>query len=71
MGVVRETIKRPLYELYQRRLSRRLDRRRLPRHIGVIHDGHRRYARAEGLPDYESSYRAGMRKFEQFNNERT
>jgi short-chain Z-isoprenyl diphosphate synthase len=66
MGVVRESIKRPLYQLYQRRLLNRLDRDRLPRHIGVIHDGHRRYARAEGLPDYESSYRVGMRKFEEF-----
>lgn len=66
MGVLRESIKRPLYEVYQRRLLRQLDREHLPRHIGVIHDGHRRYARAERLPDYESSYRVGMRKFEQF-----
>ena len=66
MSALRETIKRPLYEVYQRRLLHRLDRERLPRHIGVIHDGHRRYARAERLPDYESSYRAGMRKFDEF-----
>ena len=66
MGAIREAIKRPLYEVYQRRLLLKLDHELLPRHIGVIHDGHRRYARAEGLPDYESSYRAGMRKFEEF-----
>ena len=37
-----------------------------PRHIGVIHDGHRRYARSERLPDYQASYRVGMTKFVEF-----
>jgi short-chain Z-isoprenyl diphosphate synthase len=59
-------IKQPLYAVYERRLLDALDRRRLPRHIGVIHDGHRRYAKAERLPDYASSYRVGMQKFEEF-----
>ena len=57
---------RPLYGLYEGRLLRSLDRERLPRHIGVIHDGHRRFARAERLPDYAASYRAGMDKFVEF-----
>ncbi len=57
---------RPLYHIYEERLSSRLDTGRLPRHIGVIHDGHRRYAREEGLPDYEASYRVGMDKFIEF-----
>jgi short-chain Z-isoprenyl diphosphate synthase len=55
---------RPLYSAYEARLLRSLDRDNLPRHIGVIHDGHRRYAREERLPDYAASYRAGMAKFE-------
>lgn len=63
---IKETIKRPLYRAYERRILQHLDRRRLPRHIGVIHDGHRRYARVEGLPDYASSYRVGMAKFVEF-----
>jgi short-chain Z-isoprenyl diphosphate synthase len=63
---VKETIKRPLYRVYERRILQHLDRSRLPRHIGVIHDGHRRYARVEGLPDYASSYRVGMAKFVEF-----
>ncbi len=54
---------RPLYRAYEAGLLRQLDRSRLPRHIGVIHDGHRRYAREEGLSDYAASYRAGMVKF--------
>jgi len=52
--------------VYEERLLSHLSRDALPRHIGVIHDGHRRYARAENLPDYEASYRAGMAKFEEF-----
>lgn len=61
-----ETLRRPLYRLYEERLLRSLDRSRLPRHVGVIHDGHRRFARAAGLPDYTASYRAGMDKFVEF-----
>ncbi|GMR02642.1 MAG: isoprenyl transferase [Acidimicrobiia bacterium] len=57
---------RPLYHVYEERLASHLNRDALPRHIGVIHDGHRRYARAEKLPDYEASYRVGMEKFEEF-----
>ena len=57
---------RPLYRVYEDRLLSHLNREALPRHIGVIHDGHRRYARAERLPDYEASYRVGMAKFEEF-----
>ena len=56
----------PLYRLYERRLLRQLDADRLPRHIGIILDGHRRYARAEGLENYSHSYRSGMRRFEEF-----
>ena len=60
------TLLRPIYRLYEDRLLRQMDPRKLPRHIGIILDGHRRYARAEGLVDYEASYQVGMRKFEEF-----
>jgi short-chain Z-isoprenyl diphosphate synthase len=55
-----------LYRLYERRLLADLDRSRLPRHIGVVLDGHRRHAREEGLTSYQESYREGMRRFEDF-----
>ncbi len=55
-----------LYRIYERRLRADLDRERLPRHIGVVLDGHRRYAREEGLASYQESYREGMRRFEEF-----
>lgn len=62
----KDTLLRPIYRLYEDRIVRSLDRDALPKHIGVIHDGHRRYARAERLPDYQASYRVGMAKFEEF-----
>lgn len=55
-----------LYRIYERRLRTGLDPERLPRHIGVVLDGHRRYAREEGLASYQESYRHGMQRFEQF-----
>ena len=55
-----------LYSLYEERLVRSLDPSRLPRHLGIVLDGHRRYARDQGLPSYTDSYRAGMRRFEEF-----
>lgn len=60
------TLSAPLYRLYERRLLRRLRGSRLPSHIGIIMDGHRRYARAEGLQTYSDSYRSGMRRLEDF-----
>lgn len=60
------SLKRPLYRIYEQRLNVSLDRDALPNHIGVIHDGHRRYARAERLQDYAASYRVGMAKFVEF-----
>ena len=55
-----------LYRVYEERLLRGLDRSLLPHHIGVILDGHRRYARQTGLTDYADSYRAGMDKLVEF-----
>jgi short-chain Z-isoprenyl diphosphate synthase len=52
----------PLYRAYERSLASSLPRDRLPAHVGVILDGHRRFARAEGLADYTESYRTGMAK---------
>ena len=56
----------PLYRIYERRIVSNLAGASLPKHIGVIVDGHRRFARAEGLSDYADSYRIGMAKLEEF-----
>ncbi len=56
----------PLYRLYEHRLIGALPRDRMPAHIGVILDGHRRYARQEGKADLLETYREGVAKLEEF-----
>ena len=48
----------PLYGLYERRLAASLPREAVPRHIGVILDGNRRWARTAGL-DHSTGHRRG------------
>lgn len=55
-----------LYKVYEDRLLAGLDPARFPTHLGIILDGHRRYARTEGLATYSDSYRAGMNRFVEF-----
>lgn len=51
-----------LYRLYERRLENSLSRESAPRHVGVILDGNRRWARAMGLDDISSGHRRGADK---------
>ena len=52
----------PLYSLYESRLRATLDESRLPRHIAVMADGNRRWAREAGFDDVSHGYRAGATK---------
>ena len=56
-----------LYSTYEQRLLAELDRDRLPRHVAVLADGNRRWARlnAPGQP-LVAGYRAGAEKLKQF-----
>ena len=54
-----------IYSLYESRLQKGLSKKDLPKHIGLIHDGHRRYARRENLLSYEVSYKIGMIRFKE------
>ena len=54
-----------IYSLYESRLQKGLSKNELPKHIGLIHDGHRRYARRENLLSYEFSYKIGMVRFKE------
>jgi short-chain Z-isoprenyl diphosphate synthase len=56
--------RRLLYYLYGRRLEREIRRRPVPRHVGIILDGNRRWARAQGLADPVQAYRAGAAKLD-------
>ena len=48
-----------VYRLYERRLAAGLRDATLPRHVGVILDGNRRYARARGLDTVAEGHRLG------------
>lgn len=56
---------RLVYSIYENRLQSKLLKQNLPKHIGLIHDGHRRYAKREGLYSYEVSYKIGMNRLKE------
>jgi short-chain Z-isoprenyl diphosphate synthase len=57
-------LKQLLYRLYERRLLAHVLRHPGPRHLGLIQDGHRRYAREAGLSN-SSGYALGAAKAEE------
>ena len=58
-------LRRTLYRYYEHRLESSLPADRLPQHVGVILDGHRRFAREATDGEYRASYEAGMAKLEE------
>jgi short-chain Z-isoprenyl diphosphate synthase len=50
------------YRLYERRLETSLSPSAAPRHVGVMCDGNRRWARSAGLLDVSSGHRKGADK---------
>ena len=51
-----------VYRLYERRLEASLSPSAIPRHVGVMCDGNRRWARSAGLTDVSSGHQAGADK---------
>jgi short-chain Z-isoprenyl diphosphate synthase len=60
------TVKDLAYRVYERRLADELTGGPLPRHIGVILDGNRRFARERGLGDPSDGHAAGARRIQPF-----
>lgn len=58
---VAKPLKGILYRLYEQQLLAGILQRPVPRHLGLIQDGHRRYARHAGLSNLEG-YRLGADK---------
>jgi short-chain Z-isoprenyl diphosphate synthase len=50
------------YKIYERRLEYLLTQSQVPRHVGVMCDGNRRWARSAGFPDVSSGHRKGADK---------
>jgi len=55
-----------LYGAYEWRLRRDLDASAIPRHVGLMADGNRRWARSLGLGDVNDGHRRGADKIGQF-----
>jgi len=51
-----------VYRLYERRLEASLSPSAIPRHVGVMCDGNRRWARSAGLGDVSRGHQAGADK---------
>ena len=62
--IIPPRLKDPLYRLYELRLRQGLERSKseLPRHIAVLCDGNRRWARELGYSDVSYGYRVGAAK---------
>lgn len=59
------SIRNVVYQLYENRVSRSLERSRLPRHVGVILDGNRRWAKTIGASPAHG-HRKGADKISEF-----
>ena len=64
MDIIPPRLKEPAYRLYEMRLRQELTRSKsqLPRHIAVLCDGNRRWARDAGHDDVSYGYRMGAAK---------
>ena len=57
-------LQRLLYRLYERRLLGQVGKASVPRHVGIILDGNRRYARERGLAHPNEVYALGAKKLD-------
>ena len=65
MAKWKNAVRRVLYPAYESRVARALPPARIPKHVGVMLDGNRRWARAVGA-DTDSGYRAGADNIQPF-----
>jgi short-chain Z-isoprenyl diphosphate synthase len=59
------TLRELLYSIYERRLTARLAGKPVPRHVGVMCDGNRRWAREMGYVDPNDGHRMGAQRIKE------
>jgi short-chain Z-isoprenyl diphosphate synthase len=60
--ILPDAMRGPLYRVYERRLTHYLDPSQNPRHVAIICDGNRRWARAAGFENVNHGHRVGAQK---------
>ncbi len=63
---VKAAVGGPIYRAYERRLTQQLRGLPVPRHVGIILDGNRRWARERGATTVTTGHRRGADKIEEF-----
>src|SRR5262249_25009844 len=61
----RTRLRNLVYSAYERRLGSGLLRKALPRHVGVMGDGNRRWAREMGYVDPNDGHRVGAEQIKE------
>jgi short-chain Z-isoprenyl diphosphate synthase len=64
-SALRHAVERPFYRLYERRLEAQVKSWHLPKHIGIIMDGNRRFARDLGSTQVSMGHARGAEKLQQ------
>ncbi len=62
MKLLPDRVRRPMLRVYERRLIQLMDGAPLPRHVAIICDGNRRWAREAGFEDVSHGHRVGAQR---------
>ncbi|WP_448222937.1 isoprenyl transferase [Gordonia iterans] len=62
MKIIPERVRGGLYRVYETRLIQLMDTERVPRHVAIICDGNRRWAREAGFEDVAHGHRVGAKR---------
>lgn len=62
MKLIPDRVRGGLYHVYETRLVQLLDQGRVPKHVAIICDGNRRWAREAGFEDVAHGHRVGAKR---------
>lgn len=62
MKLIPESVRGGLYRIYEGRLVQLMDGEAIPRHVAIICDGNRRWAREAGFEDVAHGHRVGAKR---------